>query len=158
MGNILDDRSGPNPFSEKTSPESGPKLADYDFLDLIVHHPEAMERLSQIDYEMIISDPATRDISRSFFDRFHKEGDVNLNDLIETLEEKTSRELLREVMMSPSRFPPDMVAQVVSELGEKANARRRGSVSAALKQGGLEKANALLQKKRGRLSKTSKQG
>jgi DNA primase len=117
---------------------------DQYFLNLLIHHPQTMDRLMNQDFKIILSDPVILEI-------FDTEGDLSPADILEKLRKAPVRERFREAMLTPPIFSDDMVEQAVNGLENKVHQTKMAESSIkARQQGDLERANKILELKRSR--------
>jgi len=82
-------------------------------LNLLAHHPHTVDSLVKCDCRVLITDPTIRAIYDVIADLSTRDGVVESSQVLEELEDESTRERFREAMLSPSIFPDDRVDQVL---------------------------------------------
>jgi DNA primase len=124
---------------------------DQYFMNLMIHHPQTMDRLMNQDFKVILSDPMIKEIFDTMIAIYHTEGEISPAGILEKLEKDPVRERFREAMMTPPIFSNDMVEQAVNGLESKVHKIKMAESSIkARQQGDLERANKILEQKRTR--------
>jgi DNA primase len=124
---------------------------DQYFMNLMIHHPQTMDRLMNQDFKVILSDPMIKEIFDTMIAIYHTEGEISPAGILEKLEKDPVRERFREAMMTPPIFSNDMVDQAVNGLESKVHKIKMAESSIrARQQGDLERANKILEQKRTR--------
>ena len=154
----INKRASSQTYREKT-PESreggsGSRVRnqnDQYFLNLLVHHPQTMDRLMNQDFKVILSDPLIIEIFDTVLTIYHTEKDISPADIMEKIKKAPVRERFREAMLTPPIFADDMVEQAVNGLENKVHQIKIAESSIkARQQGDLERANKILELKRSR--------
>lgn len=123
-------------------------------LNLLAHHPHAVDRLVKCDCRLLISDPAIRGIFDFMADLYTREGVVESSQVLEQLEVGSTRERFREAMLSPSIFPDDRVDQALKGFENRVLQKKmEKSKKKAKEQLDLEALNKILRFKKERESK-----
>ena len=124
---------------------------DQYFMNLLIHHPQTMDRLMNQDFKVVLSDPMIKEIFDTMIAIYHTEGEISPAEILEKLEKDPVRERFREAMMTPPIFSNDMVEQAVNGLESKVHKIKMAESSIrARQQGDLERANKILEQKRTR--------
>jgi len=124
---------------------------DQYFMNLLIHHPQIIDRLMNQDLKVILSDPMIKEIFDTMITIYHTEGEISPAGILEKLEKDPVRERFREAMMTPPIFSNDMVEQAVNGLESKVHKIKMAESSIrARQQGDLERANKILEQKRTR--------
>ncbi len=124
---------------------------DQYFMNLMIHHPQTMDRLMNQDFKVILSDPMIKEIFDAMIAIYNTEGEISPAEILEKLEKDPVRERFREAMMTPPIFSNDMVEQAVNGLESKVHKIKMAQSSIrARQQGDLERANKILEQKRSR--------
>ncbi|MBW1782120.1 MAG: DNA primase [Deltaproteobacteria bacterium] len=121
------------------------KIGDAQLLNLLVHHPKAVNGLMDVDCGTLLSDSSASKIVEVIFDKYRREGRFSPEELEETLDSEKVRIRLREVMVADSIYSDQEVNQAVQEIGEKVRQKKfTDSIRAA--KGDPEALNRLLLK------------
>ena len=124
-------------------------------LNLLVHHPEAAADLLDCDgWEVLLPHPAARAVFRAARELFSAQGRIVPNDIAERLEGENAGTLIREALVSPNIYTEDTADQAVKEFKDRIQARAVETIAEQERRGDLERANALLQRKRERLNRS----
>jgi len=124
---------------------------DQYFMNLLIHHPQSMDRLMNQDFKVILSDPVIKEIFDTVVAIYHTKGELSPAGILEKLENDPVRERFREAMLTPPIFSTDMVEQAVNGLESKVHKIKMTESSIrAREQGDLERANKILELKRSR--------
>ena len=124
---------------------------DQYFMNLMIHHPQIIDRLMNQDLKVILSDPMIKEIFDTMIAIYHTEGEISPAGILEKLEKDPVRERFREAMMTPPIFSNDMVEQAMNGLESKVHKIKMAESSIrARQQGDLERANKILELKRSR--------
>ncbi len=124
---------------------------DQYFMNLMIHHPQTIDRLMNQDLKVILSDPMIKEIFDAMIAIYNTEGEISPAEILEKLEKDPVRERFREAMMTPPIFSNDMVEQAVNGLESKVHKIKKAESSIrARQQGDLERANKILEQKRTR--------
>ncbi len=124
---------------------------DQYFMNLLIHHPQTMDRLMNQDFKAVLSDPMIKEIFDTMITIYHTEGEISPDRILEKIEKDQVRERFREAMLIPPIFSDDMVEQAVNGLESKVHKIKMAESSIrARQQGDLERANKILEQKRSR--------
>ena len=124
---------------------------DQYFMNLLIHHPQTIDRLMNQDFKVILSDPMIKEIFDTVVAIYHTKGELSAAGILEKLEKDQVRERFREAMLTPPIFSNDMVEQAVNGLESKVHKIKMTESSIrARQQGDLERANKILELKRSR--------
>ena len=99
-------------FKMEISPER-------DLLNLMIHYPQAMDRLIDTGYRILLSDPDIIGIFRCMDEMYRKEACVRSDEILERLEGESARETFREIMLSAPICPDDTLEQAIIEFKNK---------------------------------------
>ena len=114
-------RSGASPrLTEKLSGARVSKKYNRDihFLNLIVHHEEARQRLADTDWTLLLSDPVMQRLAKVLMDR-GRSNDVDMDTVLESIQDPEVEKELREIMVMPSFYGPDAVETAIGEFEQK---------------------------------------
>jgi DNA primase len=156
-------KSAPNGFREKnlresiSAPRAGKHLSDLQLVNLLIHHPSAIARLIDCEWEVLLSDPGILQIMSAFFQKYRREGSFPPESLLECLDGDSVREQYREALLSPAYYSDQAVDTAVSEFEEKIQQIKISeSIQKARERGDIEGLNALLKIKAQRISRSQK--
>jgi DNA primase len=110
-----------------TSPGGGTiekRFDDLHLLNLLVHHPETVERLKSCECVSLIADPAVRDIVTTMFKHHDERGQYSFDLLHDLLDTDKAKQHLREIFFEGSRFAEDEVNLALVEIERKIEMRR----------------------------------
>ncbi len=121
---------------------------DLHLLNLLIHHPEAAQRLSHASWQLLLTDGSVIEIAELFFRSCTVEGSFKVEEMLGKLESEKAREKLREGMLLPSFYSEKTVDLAIRELEEKIRriALSR-SIQKARQQGDIRDLNRLLKRK-----------
>lgn len=116
------------------------------FLNLLVHYPETIDRFRDQEWELIVSDPDIVNIIKILMEHLHGGGDVQrIEGFLESAEAKQQ---LRVTMLSQPFYVEEMVESAVTEFGKKiAKLKISQSISHAKAAGDIEMLNRLIRAK-----------
>jgi len=135
--------------------EDKPGIDEQYLLNLLVHHPEAAADLLDCeDWEVLLPHPAARSVFRVARELLSAKGGIAPAEIAERLEGEDAGALFREVLVSPDIYPEDTVDQAVEEFKNRIQERAVETIAEQERRGDLERANALLQRKRERLNRS----
>jgi DNA primase len=121
--------------------------ADFDLLNLLVHHPQTMKALFAHEYKRLLSDPVSIEIADKLYEAFKRDGKIVDDQLMETLE-GPAQERFREIALNPSIYSSETIAQAVTEFEASINKLKLAdSISQAKKNGDIAELNELLKNK-----------
>ena len=123
------------------------RFDDLHILNLLVHHPETIQRLKSCQCVCLIADPAVRDIVTTMFENGGEREACSFDLLHDRLGTEKVREHLREVYLEGSRFADDEVSLAIVEIERKIENRRMAE-SVAGAGSDLEALNRVLELKR----------
>jgi DNA primase len=142
-------------LGERLSASKVKKIDDLHLLNLFVHYPQTIDRLMNLDYKVLLSDPVVIGIFESVEEICTGEEDIKPANILERLEGDSTKERFRETMLSAPIYPHDMVEQALNEFEAKIHRIRRSeSINKAREQGDIEGLNQLLKSKGNRQGQT----
>jgi len=125
-------------------------------LNLIVHYPEALERLAGSNWEIFLSDADVLGIVKAFFRAFPGERPFSPERLMESLDSDSAREKFREALLLPPLDSENTVDLAITELEHKIRQiQLAASIKEAKARGDLEGLNQLLKKKAREINRPS---
>lgn len=89
------------------------------FLNILVHHPSALESLMNEDFRILLSEGPAREIFDSILESYRRGTVINISKFVETADDEQSREMLREVLVSGSICRDEEVEQAISQFHDK---------------------------------------
>ncbi|MBW2311787.1 MAG: DNA primase [Deltaproteobacteria bacterium] len=140
-------RSRPS-VATQLSPARDPKKygTEIQFLNLLVHYPETIDRFRDQEWELIVSDPEIVNIIKPLMEQVQGGGDVER--IEELLESEAAKQQLRVTMLAQSFYAEDMVESAVKEFGKKiAKLKISQSIGHAKAAGDIEMLNRLIRAK-----------
>ena len=133
---------------ERLSASVVKRTDDIHLLNLFIHYPKTMDKLMNIDYKVLLSDPVVIKIFDSVQEIYTGERDITPEDVLDRLSEGSARERFREAMLSAPICPSDMVEQALSEFEAKIHKINLSqSINEAKERGDIEGLNQLLKLK-----------
>jgi len=121
---------------------------DFHLLNLMIHFPQAVLRLKNCEWKVLLSEPAVTEIVETFFENYPRGGSFSHEELLENLQNEDARKLLREALLLPSFYSDQMVELAVVELEEKVRQIKiSASIQKAKESGDIESLNQLLKLK-----------
>jgi DNA primase len=148
-------RHGRAPEMRTPLEEDKPGLDERHLLNLLVHHPEAAgDLLNCKDWEVLLPHPAARTVFGVARELLSARGCIVPAEIAERLEGDDVGALFREILVSPNIYPEDTVDQAVEEFKNRIQERAVETIAEQERRGDLERANALLQRKRERLNRS----
>jgi DNA primase len=129
------------------SPARDPRKygTEIQFLNLLVHYPETIDRFRDQEWELIVSDPDIVNIIQILMEHVQG-GDVQR--IEDFLESAAAKQQLRVIMLSQPFYVEEMVESAVTEFGKKIAKRKISqSISHAKAAGDLEMLNRLIRAK-----------
>lgn len=150
LDNLYHSRKGrrqPTKVGEKLKAVSVKSRADFDLLNLLVHHPQTMKYLFAHEYKRLLSDPVSIEIADKLHEAFKRDGEIIEDQLMEALD-GPARERFREIALNPSIYSSETIAQAVTEFEASINKLKLAeSISRAKKNGDIAELNELLKNK-----------
>ena len=123
---------------------------DIHLLNLLVHHPESMERLTESGCRHLFSSPDSAALFEALHALFREKGILKPDEMLSQLEGQEICTQFREVMLTPSIYE-GAVDQAIEEFEAKAcNLNMTAAIAEARKRGDSETLNQLLVQKRQR--------
>ncbi len=154
LRNLQNNYSGKAPedgLRERLSGTKAKRADDLYLLNVLIHHPQAMSRLMNLDYRVILSDPVVAGIFDAVNDIYRRQGVMAPSDILELLKGEQAREQFREAMLTPPIFTPENVEQALGGFEDKIHGiKMTESKIKAAEQGDLEGLNRILELKRER--------
>jgi DNA primase len=148
-------------LKEKLGRSRGPKMDNRYLLDLLVHHPHTVDRLSRNGCRALLSDPHAEEI----FDLMAQScqrgggGPASPSEVLEKLRGEAAKGLFREVMVSTPIFDAEMVEKVLCDFEEKVEKLEIASThQQARAKGDFVGLNRILDLKKKRETQESKEG
>ncbi len=114
-------RGNKKDLEEKLGQSKGRKMDDLYLLDLLIHHPQTIDRLSRSGCGVLLSDPHAREIYDLMVESNQRQGGETVapGELLEKIAGEDARGLFREVLVSAPIFAGEMVERVLSDFEEK---------------------------------------
>jgi len=138
------DRRQPTKVGEKLKAVKVKSRADFDFLNLLVHHPQTMKYLFAHEYKRLLSDPVAIEIADKLYEAFKRGGEIVEDQFVEALD-GPAQERFREIALNPSIYSAETIAQAVTEFEASINKLKLAeSISRAKKNGDIIELNELL--------------
>ena len=108
-------------LKEKLGQSKERKMDDLYLLDLLIHHPHTVDRLSRIGCGALLSDPHAKEIYDQMVESYRKTGGLTADpsEIQERLPGEDARGLFREVMVSRPIFAGEMVEKVLCDFEKK---------------------------------------
>jgi DNA primase len=107
-------------LKEKLGRSRGPKMDNRYLLDLLVHHPHTIDRLSRNGCRALLSDPDAEEIFDLMAESCQRGGGpASPSEVLEKLSGEAAKGLFREVMVSTPIFSAEMVEKVLCDFEEK---------------------------------------
>jgi len=117
------------------------KMDNVELLNLMIHHPQTIERLGGSDFRVLLSDPAIVEIFDCVVESHRKKGELKTSEIMDRLNGEPAKGLLREIMLSRPICSSDVLEHVLQEYEKKINERKlRASSGKARTKGDLEAA------------------
>jgi DNA primase len=136
---------------ERLSASKAKNIDDFHLLNLFIHYPHTVERLVELDYKVLLSDPVVIGIFDSLIEIYGREGKMTPADILERLPGDPARERFREAMLSSPIYPNDMVEQALDEFEAKIRKIKLAESNIkAIQEKDLERSNRILELKRKR--------
>lgn len=89
------------------------------FLNILVHHPSAIESLMNEDFRILLSEGPAREIFDRILESYRRGTVINISKFVETADDEQSREMLREVLVCGSICRDEEVEQAISQFHDK---------------------------------------
>jgi len=138
------DRRQPAKIGEKLKAVKVKSRADFDFLNLLIHHPQTMKHLFAYEYKRLLSDQISIEIADKLYEAFKRGGEIVEDQFVEALGE-TAQERFREISLNPSIYSSETITQAVTEFEASINKLKLAeSISQAKKNGDIAELNELL--------------
>jgi DNA primase len=136
---------------ERLSASRAKKVDDLYLLNVLIHHPQAMNRLMNLDYRVILSDPVIVGIFDAIHEVYTKKGITTPLESLELLKDEQAKEQFREAMLTPPIFTDERVEQALNGFEDRIyGIKMTESKIKAAQQGDLEGLNRILELKRER--------
>ncbi|MFW6147010.1 MAG: DNA primase [Thermodesulfobacteriota bacterium] len=120
--------------------------SDIQFLNLLLHYPETIDRFRGQQWELLVSDPDITAIITALME--HVTGDDDVANLEEFLKGDQPKQQLRTAMLSQPFYAEEMVESAVAEFQKKiAKSRISQSMSRAKAEGNIQMLNRLIKAK-----------
>ena len=117
------------------------KMDNMELLNLMIHHPQTIERLGGSDFRVLLSDPAIVEIFDCVVESHRKKGELKTSEIMDRLNGEPAKGLLREIILSRPICSVDVLEHVLQEYEKKINERKlRASSGNARAKGDLEAA------------------
>jgi DNA primase len=115
-------RSGEGPLKPQlTTTRVDRRFDDLGILNLLIHHPRAIPRVMNSEWELLLSDSTVVVIIDALFQTYRENGSVAPQELMDLLESESASVLLRESLSQPSFFSDEEVGQAVEEIERTIN-------------------------------------
>jgi DNA primase len=151
-------RGDPEVLKRSISDGAARRMDNLYLLNLMIHHPRTVERLSKNDSRLLLSDPLTTEIFDCAVETYHAGGEVTPAEILDRLAGEPAKGLLREVMLAPPIFSDDLVDKALSDFEDKVETLKlAASHQEARAKGDFESLNKVLQVKKKREALESKQ-
>ncbi len=120
--------------------------SDIQFLNLLVHYPETIDRFRDQEWELIVSDPDIVHIIKVLME--HVQGGEDMDNVEGFLKSTEARQQLRVIMLSQPFYAEEMVESAVTEFAKKiAKLKISQSISHAKAAGDIQMLNRLIRAK-----------
>jgi DNA primase len=140
-----------NDLRERLSISRAKNVDDLYLLNVLIHHPQAINRLMKLDYRVILSDPVVVGIFDAIHEVYTEKGVRTHSDVLGLLKDEQAREQFREAMLTPPIFGDERVEQALNGFEDKIHGiKMTESKIRAAQQGDLEGLNRILELKRER--------
>jgi DNA primase len=140
-----------NDLRERLSISRAKNVDDLYLLNVLIHHPQAINRLMKLDYRVILSDPVVVGIFDAIHEVYTEKGVRTPSDVLGLLKDEQAREQFREAMLTPPIFGDERVEQALNGFEDKIHGiKMTESKIRAAQQGDLEGLNRILELKRER--------
>jgi DNA primase len=144
-GAFAPDRSRPQEKKEAR------KIDDVYLLNLVLHHPETIGRIKNLEWKSLLSDPIVIEIVGCILEKNPAGGKIVQEDILAGLSREETQEVFREAMLSPSIFLEEEVGRALQDFGEKLlRIKIQDSVAQARASGDFETYNRILKLKKER--------
>ncbi|UCF84386.1 MAG: DNA primase [Desulfobacteraceae bacterium] len=141
-------KASENRLRDRLTPSRiGKRFDDLHLLNLLIHYPHTLSRLTDCEWRVLLSDSAIIEIVNTIFEKYRQEGAFSPEELLDDLESDVARKQLREALVDDSHYSEQEVEQAVAEILGKAH---KISISASFKKakGDVQAQNQLLELKR----------
>lgn len=95
-------------------------IGDFQLLNLVLHHPDTVQRLMDCDCRTLLSDPLVIGIVAAVFEAYRQEGQFLPDRLEESLDSEEMRIKFRETLVSNCIYSKQEVQQAIQEIEAKA--------------------------------------
>jgi DNA primase len=120
--------------------------SDIQFLNLLLHYPETIDRFRDQEWELIVSDPDIANIIKILMERV--QGSEDMDKVEAFLESAEAKQQLRAIMLSQPFYPEEMLERAVMEFGKKiTKIKISRSFSHAKAAGDIQMLNRLIREK-----------
>jgi DNA primase len=144
-GAFAPDRSRPQEKKEAR------RIDDVYLLNLVLHHPETIGRIKNLEWKSLLSDPIVIEIVGCILEKNPAGGKIVQEDILAGLSREETQEVFREAMLSPSIFLEEEVGRALQDFGEKLlRIKIQDSVAQARASGDFETYNRILKLKKER--------
>jgi hypothetical protein len=127
------------------------RIDDVYLLNLVLHHPETIGRIKNLEWKSLLSDPIVIEIVGCLLEKNPAGGKIVQEDILAGLSREETQEVFREAMLSPSIFLEEEVGRALQDFGEKLlRIKIQDSVAQARASGDFETYNRILKLKKER--------
>ncbi|MDY6882021.1 MAG: DNA primase [Desulfatiglans sp.] len=152
------DSSGNGHRAVTARSESKPRDGDDNhFLNLIIHYPQILVQIADLDWKILLSDPVVIEIVECFFRTYNQKRPFLVEDLIENINTENARQELREALLLPPFHSDQEAEMAVTDFRERIHQKQISRAIKGLKKQGTIKLEALNQllKMKSRVSRES---
>ncbi|RPI80074.1 MAG: DNA primase [Desulfobacteraceae bacterium] len=122
---------------------------DMPLLNLLIHHPGAIQDLIRCEVKTLLAHPFVIEIFDQMVDLYKEKRPFSAADILEKMETKPAGQYLREAMLAPSIYSETMVEQALKEFEDRVLKKNlNDSISKARQDGDLESLNRILKLKK----------
>lgn len=122
---------------------------DMPLLNLLIHHPGAIQDLIRCNAKILLSHPLVIEIFDQMVDLCKGKTSFSTADVLEKMETKPAGQYLREAMLAPSIYSETMVEQALKEFEDRVLKKSlNDSIIKARQDGDLESLNRILKLKK----------
>ena len=137
--------------SQAQEKKESKRIDDVYLLNLILHHPQAIARIRDLEWKSLLSDPVVIEIVGCILEKNSGEGKIDQEDILTGFSREETQEVFREAMLSPSIFLDEEVEKALQDFGEKIlRIKIQDSVAQARAKGDFETYNRILKLKKER--------
>jgi len=127
------------------------RIDDVYLLNLLLHHPGTIDRVRDLEWKSLLSDPVVIEIVGCLIENTHGGGTMDTEEILSGLSGEDAQEAFREAMLSPSIFSEEDVERAIQDFSEKIlRIKIRDSVAQARAKGDFETYNRILKLKKER--------